>query len=244
MSDSKFTPSHASSRSIGTPKFWLCNRTAVFYSVLLLFVNVLRPTRSFSTQPLLSQTPHSTRSTAASSLSYTNTPDDKSNSAASPFENRMRDLMLKRQRKRNPTLSPGGKTRPSPNFFTANTLQEYKDIVADENNKMVVVRFFATWCKSCKAIAPHYYRLARQHPDIKFVDVAVTEKNSELHQGLGVPSVPFAHIYHPDAGLVEEFKISKKYFWMLNRTVNEYEGGKCDLIDGVDNPYGQTAKSL
>jgi hypothetical protein len=50
-----------------------------------------------------------------------------------------------------------------------------------------------------------------------FVDVPVLESNSNLHQGLGVESIPFGHIYHPEEGLVEEKKLSRKTF-------SEFEG--------------------
>ena len=64
--------------------------------------------------------------------------------------------------------------------------------------------------QACQAVAPHFYKLARDYPDIIFVDVPVTDKNSALHQGLGVATLPFAHIYHPMAGLVEEHKLTRK----------------------------------
>lgn len=64
--------------------------------------------------------------------------------------------------------------------------------------------------QACQAVAPHFYKLARDFPDTIFVDVPVTEKNSALHQGLGVATLPFAHIYHPLKGLVEELKLTRK----------------------------------
>ena len=48
------------------------------------------------------------------------------------------------------------------------------------------------------------------HKDVVFVDVPVTQHNAVIHQGLGVPSLPFGHIYHPQAGLVEELKLTRK----------------------------------
>ena len=48
------------------------------------------------------------------------------------------------------------------------------------------------------------------HKDVVFVDVPVTQDNAVIHQGLGVPSLPFGHIYHPQAGLVEELKLTRK----------------------------------
>ena len=57
----------------------------------------------------------------------------------------------------------------------------------------------------------------------------MTNENANLHQGLEVPSLPYGHIYHPTSGLVEELKISRKYFRTLVRMVKWYEDGMCDL---------------
>ena len=61
----------------------------------------------------------------------------------------------------------------------------------------------------------------------------MTNDNANLHQGLGVPSLPYGHIYYPEAGLVEELKISKKYFPTLLKKVRWYDGGECSLDDFV-----------
>lgn len=87
-------------------------------------------------------------------------------------------------------------------------------------------------------MAPKYYRLAHQYPHIKFVDVPITNNNSNLHQGLGVPSVPFGHIYHPQAGLVEELKISRKYFDAFSQKLQIYDEGCCDLSEDEVDLYG------
>ena len=65
--------------------------------------------------------------------------------------------------------------------------------------------------QACKAMAPAFYHLALKNPDTLFVDVPVKEGNANLHQGLGVPSLPYGHVYHPVDGLVEEMGITKKF---------------------------------
>lgn len=99
--------------------------------------------------------------------------------------------------------------RPA-NIVTVETLAEYKRVVADEADRIVAVRFHSPWCRACKAMAPAFYHLALQNPGTLFVDVPVKEGNANLHQGLGVPSLPYGHMYHPDDGLVEELRITKK----------------------------------
>eukprot|EP00979_Chaetoceros_neogracilis_P016049 scaffold6860_cov297-Chaetoceros_neogracile.AAC.47 len=82
---------------------------------------------------------------------------------------------------------------------------------------------------ACKAIAPAFYRLASTYKTALFIDVPVTAENANLHQGLGVTSLPFGHIYHPTGGLVEEIKISKKFFPNFARVLKSYVNGLCDV---------------
>lgn len=154
-------------------------------------------------------------------------------SKVADFQDRMRQLVTPKTRRKSRTDSPR-----HPNVRVVRTLAEYKEVVGDETDKLVVVRFYATWCKACKAMAPLFYRLASTYKDTVFVEVPVTDKNAALHQGLGVPSLPFGHIYHPKAGLVEELKINRKFFSEFAHTVKAHRSGSCELRDGeCTNPF-------
>mmetsp|Transcript_19141 Transcript_19141/g.27227 ORF Transcript_19141/g.27227 Transcript_19141/m.27227 type:complete len:245 (-) Transcript_19141:83-817(-) len=158
-----------------------------------------------------------------------------SHSAIANYKKRLNELLgINKSISAPETESPPLKNvRPS-NIRVVHTLQEFKDVVASEKEKIVVVRWYASYCRSCKAIQPFFYRLAEKHREenVSFVEIPITEKNSILHQGLGIPSIPFGHIYHPDAGLVEELKISKKFFPKFERTLQWYIQGSCDVLDG------------
>ena len=144
-----------------------------------------------------------------------------------------------------PKKKPKDKKKINSFIHRVETLQQYKEIVADDTEKIVVVRFYAEWCKACKAIAPSFRRLAHFYSKvnneegndvmkgIKFVEVPLTKENAVLHQGLGVPSLPFGHIYYPNIGLVEERKISKKKFQIFERVIGTYVNGCCDLNDAI-----------
>lgn len=73
--------------------------------------------------------------------------------------------------------------------------------------------------------------MATEFPDVCFVDVEVSERNAALHQGLGIPTLPFAHIYYPNAGLLEEQKFSKKHVTSFKQTLQTYVRGSCILED-------------
>lgn len=68
-------------------------------------------------------------------------------------------------------------------------------------------------------------------PDVKFVEVPVQENNVNLHQGLGVPSLPYAHIYSPTAGLVEELRMVKGQFKNFQTIVETYRDGQCSDLE-------------
>ena len=103
-------------------------------------------------------------------------------------------------------------------------------MVADEKEQLVVVRFYAPWCKACKAIASSFKQLALLYPDIKFVEVPLNKETGMLHQGLGVPSLPYGHVYHPEVGLVEERRISRKHFQKFrDQILQSYVDGECPV---------------
>lgn len=145
------------------------------------------------------------------------------------FQRRMRGL-VRRGGVAGGRRTAGQRASDKPkNLRTVYTLEQYKEALDEDRDKIVVVRFFATWCKACKAMQPAYYRLASLHPHLKFLEVPVTNENANLHQGLDVPSLPYGHMYYPAAGLVEELKISRKYFHNLVKLVRWYDDGECAL---------------
>lgn len=149
----------------------------------------------------------------------------------SDFQRRMRRLVTEKddQKRARRSFKRNIKKRGPPNFQIIDTLEDYKKVVGGNKDKLIVVRFYAPWCKACKAIAPSYHRLALTFPHVSFIDVPATPSNANLHQGLGVPSLPYGHIYHPSGGLVEELKMSRKYFTNFAETLQTYIDGQCEI---------------
>jgi thioredoxin len=67
------------------------------------------------------------------------------------------------------------------------TLENYEATIAE--NPMLIIDFWAEWCGPCKAFAPVFDSLAKQHPDVAFAKVNI-EEQEELANLFGVRSIP------------------------------------------------------
>jgi len=118
------------------------------------------------------------------------------------------------------------------------TLDEFKTVVDEETEQIIVVKYYAPWCRACKAMSPSYKKIVEDYGgddsdkslNIKFVDAPMTSVNSEIHQAMGITTIPFAQIYHPKAGLVEERKIGRRYFSDFKKVLQSLEEGSCALM--------------
>jgi thiol-disulfide isomerase/thioredoxin len=115
------------------------------------------------------------------------------------------------------------------------SLDDYKRVVVDERQRLTVVRFYAPWCRACKAMEPAFAKLSRQCPDVQFVQVPVTPETTALHQGLGIPRVPYGHVVHPVAGIVEELSLNRKYVTDFTHVLQSYVQGSCPLPEQEDD---------
>jgi len=119
--------------------------------------------------------------------------------------------------------------KPS-NVYTVASSQEYRDIIDKfKESNIIITRFYAKWCKACLATTPLFNRLATNNPSIIFVEVAIQSENSDLYEGLKIPSIPFSHIYYPSAGVVEEMQLSKKRWPIYEKVVATYVQAYCTI---------------
>lgn len=67
------------------------------------------------------------------------------------------------------------------------TKQEFDQLT--EQNKNVIIDFYASWCGPCKMLAPIFENVASTTENVKFVKVNVDEA-SELASLFGIQSIP------------------------------------------------------
>src|SRR5207248_3213692 len=67
--------------------------------------------------------------------------------------------------------------------------------LSDSRGKVVVLIFSATWCPSCRALAPHKTELTKRFKDQPFVLLDVdTDKNEPLSDQWGITKVPSIYV--------------------------------------------------
>lgn len=133
---------------------------------------------------------------------------------------------------------------------------QFQAQVLEEEDSLVVVRFYAEICPSCKATGPFFRKWSRELDDIQsnnaLVDGIITTDNdmpikilempltratsSFLKDELQIEKMPYCHLYHPKFGLVDErLVMNRGEFDEFVHTVNGWSKGSCELcLDGHD----------
>jgi thioredoxin len=67
------------------------------------------------------------------------------------------------------------------------TKENFSEVI--ENNDIVLIDFWASWCGPCKSFAPIFEAAAEANPDIAFVKIN-TEEQQELASYFQIRSIP------------------------------------------------------
>lgn len=129
----------------------------------------------------------------------------------------------------NPSTSRRRQPPSKDYLYQVSNPDEFEQAVKNESEKLVVVRFHAPYCKACKSIQVAYERLAHNLSGrgVKFVDVSIQDRDE--FPDLNVPATPYAQIYHPELGLVEDAPIARRHLSTFRKVLKWYVDGMADL---------------
>lgn len=115
--------------------------------------------------------------------------------------------------------------RSRPNIVVIKTHEDYVNFL-EEDDRLCVVKFYATWCKSCQRFGLKYRHLARDEGD-HIIGTEAEDSIAVTHTG----EVRFAEIeYASSAKLCKTLKVKKL------PTVHMYRKGKGKLADMTCKP--------
>ncbi|CAI5513924.1 unnamed protein product [Closterium sp. Naga37s-1] len=107
----------------------------------------------------------------------------------------------------------------------ANTA-EFVEALGAAGDKLVVVDFFGTWCRSCRAMHPKLCMLASKHPDAVFLQVEF-DPNKQLCRSLGIKRLPFFHFYRGADGLLDAFPATLTSIAKIEEALETHSSNRC-----------------
>lgn len=72
------------------------------------------------------------------------------------------------------------------------TTDNFKEVV--DNNDMIIIDFWASWCAPCRSFAPTFEAASEEHQDIVFAKVN-TEEQQELAAAFNIRSIPTIMVF-------------------------------------------------
>lgn len=99
-------------------------------------------------------------------------------------------------------------TKEEVEIIEIKSAEQFEKEVINENG-MVFIDFYATWCMPCKAMSSTIEEIAKEYKEIKFVKIDI-DKNEELAIKYNVMSIPTMMI-------MKDGKVTKTFVGVTNR---------------------------
>jgi thiol-disulfide isomerase/thioredoxin len=71
---------------------------------------------------------------------------------------------------------------------------------AQAENRVVVIKFYASWCRACKAMAPKFSKVSKDWPELEFCEI-LFDDNKKLCKQLGIKVLPYIEVSAPHTGM-------------------------------------------
>lgn len=117
---------------------------------------------------------------------------------------------------------------PLANLSDVEGTGEFLEKLSQAGDRLVVVDFYATWCRSCKSVYPKVVQLAQAYDDVVFVKVNY-DTNKAMCKALGIKVLPYFHLYRGSAGRLEAMSASVTRLPKLRAAIAKHATPRCDI---------------
>jgi len=124
-------------------------------------------------------------------------------------------------------IPPAVKSTPSP-VRALHGEGEFLAALASADDRLVVVKWYAPYCRSCKALGVKFEKYAREtvraswaKGRVLFFEVDISE-NKQLYRAHQVQYLPTIRFYKRDLGMVEDFTVGPSKFQILKAKVTQW----------------------
>ena len=113
-------------------------------------------------------------------------------------------------------------------FILIHSLYFYRAFLEANPDKLIVLKFYAPWCRACKGLEPKFLQISKDYKDLPllFADLSV-QHNKDYIKSLGILALPSIQMYAGDA-LVESFPCGPSKVPILKRKLTQLVKDRID----------------
>lgn len=122
-------------------------------------------------------------------------------------------------------------------IYILENAHQHAALVEANQDKLIVMKFYAPWCRACKALGPKYVQVVKANQDFPIVFAEMTiSGNKGFAKDLGVLALPTIQFYVGEAGLQDTFPCGPSKVPILKRKLNALIKANVDATTNLLKP--------
>jgi calmodulin len=126
-------------------------------------------------------------------------------------------------------------------IYVIKSKEEHISFLEKYADQIIVMKFYAPWCRACKGLEPKYIQTAKDPKyaklPLKFAQLSVAN-NKEYIKSLGILALPSVHIYaSKEEGLVENFPCGPSKVPILKKKIAQVVNSRVDPKTRTLKPF-------
>jgi len=111
------------------------------------------------------------------------------------------------------------------------TKEDHLALLAANPGKIVIMKFYAPWCRACKGLEPKFVQISKdpkyEKLPLLFAQMSVQDNKAYI-KSIGILALPSIHIYSGTEGLVENFPCGPSKVPVLKKKIAQVVNSKVD----------------